>query len=69
MLVLSRMKDESLVITNGAVKIRVMLVRIQQGAARIGIEAPSDWLILRDELTPASPVPPDEELTSDEPTL
>ena len=47
MLVLSRKKDESLVICD---RIVVTVIRIRKGAVQIGIEAPRDVSIQRSEL-------------------
>lgn len=48
MLVLGRKKDESVLIGND---IRVMVVEVERGQVRLGIEAPQDVRILREELT------------------
>ncbi|MEX0585262.1 MAG: carbon storage regulator [Pirellulales bacterium] len=52
MLVLSRKIGERILIGD---KIAVTVVRIGHGGVRIGIEAPSDLLVIREEL--AHPVP------------
>jgi carbon storage regulator len=48
MLVLSRKVGESVVIGNG---ITVTVVRISGGGVRIGVEAPADCPVMRQELT------------------
>jgi len=52
MLVLSRKKHESLTINAAGTSIRVVVVRIGPNAVRIGIEAPLDITVVRDELVP-----------------
>jgi carbon storage regulator len=47
MLVLSRKVGERILIGD---KIAVTVVRIAQGGVRIGIEAPPDWAVVREEL-------------------
>jgi carbon storage regulator len=47
MLILSRKKDESIII-NGDIRIKVL--EIEEGKVRIGIEAPKDVDIFREEL-------------------
>ena len=48
MLVLSRKVGERILIGD---KITVTVVRLAQGVVRIGIEAPSDLIVIREELT------------------
>jgi len=52
MLVLSRKASEVIHIGD---QIRVMIVRIGPNSVRVGIEAPEDMAIVRDELLPDSP--------------
>jgi carbon storage regulator len=52
MLVLNRTKGQSIKIGNN---IKVVLVRCKNGTARIGIEAPSDVQILRDDAAKQTP--------------
>lgn len=47
MLVLGRKVDESILIGDN---VRVMVVGIDRGQVRLGIDAPKDVLILREEL-------------------
>lgn len=56
MLVLSRKVGESFVIGD---KIVVTVVRVAGGGVRLGIEAPSDYVVVRQELVPppARPAP------------
>ncbi len=54
MLVLSRKKDEVILVGNN---IRIVIVDVAGGKARIGIQAPADVAILREELVPASVEP------------
>ena len=49
MLVLSRKQDEKIIIGDS---ITLMVVSIQGDKVRLGIEAPKDMLVLRDELEP-----------------
>jgi carbon storage regulator len=51
MLVLSRKKDERIVLKVGDKNIEITVVRIESGRVRIGIEADSDVAIIRKELT------------------
>ena len=55
MLVLSRKPHERVFVTKGNVRIEVSLVRINLNGARIGIEAPKDWEIVREELLKPRP--------------
>jgi len=57
MLVLSRKPGEKILIGD---KISITVVRIAPGIVRIGVEAPEDLPILREELTTATrlPAPP-----------
>lgn len=50
MLTLSRRAGERIVVTVGAVEVVVAYLGIRNGQGRIGIEAPSDVLIMREEL-------------------
>lgn len=50
MLVLSRKPDESILLKIGDVEARITLVEIRGGKARIGITAPQEVTILREEL-------------------
>ncbi len=52
MLVLSRKPDESLVIDGG---IRVTVLGVRGGQIRLGIEAPKDVRVFREELLAADP--------------
>ena len=54
MLVLSRKPGEKILIGD---KISITVVRIAPGIVRIGVEAPEDLPILREELTTADQVP------------
>lgn len=47
MLILSRKKDESILIGD---KIKVTIVDVQKNVIRLGIEAPAEYTILREEL-------------------
>ncbi len=61
MLVLSRRVNESIIIPGLNVTVRV--VGVQGGKVRLGIEAPKDVALLREELAPRTPaVVPDESL-------
>lgn len=51
MLVLSRKPGETLVITHQGVEIAVTVVGLRKGAVRLGIGAPPEVQILRQELT------------------
>ena len=53
MLVLSRKVNERIQIGD---EITITVVRVSNGSVRIGIEAPSHFSILRDELTTAADV-------------
>ena len=59
MLVLSRHKNEAITIGSGPTAIRIVIVDVRHrvGEVRIGIDAPKDVLILREELveTPSRP--------------
>ena len=55
MLVLSRKVGEKILIGN---QISVTVVRVGQGAVRIGIEAPDDLAIVREEIKGAAQVEP-----------
>jgi len=51
MLILARRQDESLIFkTPDGKEIKVMILDLNNGRARIGIDAPSDVEILREEL-------------------
>jgi len=51
MLILARRQDESLIITTPTgEEIRVLIMDAYHGFAKLGIEAPADYLILREEL-------------------
>ncbi len=54
MLVLSRKPGEKILIGD---KISITVVRIAPGIVRIGVEAPDDLPILREELTTGSKLP------------
>lgn len=47
MLILSRKKDESILIGD---QIKITIIDVQKNAIRIGIEAPAEYTILREEL-------------------
>jgi len=49
-LVLTRKQSEAILIKGEHEEIRITLVDIEKGKARIGIEAPKGYLILREEL-------------------
>jgi sRNA-binding carbon storage regulator CsrA len=51
-LVISRASGEYLTISNGDTTLIVRMVEIRGDRARLAIEAPSSWLILRSELEP-----------------
>ncbi len=60
MLVLSRKVNERIQIGD---EITITVVRVSAGCVRIGIDAPSHFSILRDELaTPAEPEPAEDRL-------
>lgn len=50
MLVLSRKKNESIVIKGDSGDIRIVVVEIDKGKIRLGIEAPRGYPIVRGEL-------------------
>jgi carbon storage regulator len=50
MLVISRRKDEGILISGKDGDIRVVIIEIERGRVRIGIEAPAGYRILREEL-------------------
>ena len=50
MLVLTRKVDEAIIVKVGDVEVRVTVVDIRLGSVRIGIDAPRDCPITRDEL-------------------
>lgn len=50
MLSLSRKAGEKIVLTVGAIEIEVVYLGMRNGMGRIGIEAPKDVLIMREEL-------------------
>lgn len=50
MLVLSRKKDEEIILKIGEETIQISIVKIESHRARIGIEASKNVLILRGEL-------------------
>ncbi len=54
MLVLSRKRFERLLI---GPDIRITIVKVDRSQVRLGIEAPADHAILREELTRAEPAP------------
>jgi len=57
MLVLSRKPSQSITIGSD---IRITIVKVERNQVRIGIEAPRNVTILRDELIPSgTPVPPE----------
>lgn len=47
MLILSRKKDESILIGD---QIKITIIDVQKNGIRIGIEAPAEYTILREEL-------------------
>jgi len=57
MLILARRNDESLIITtpNGE-EIQIILMNAHRGSAQLGIQAPPDYIITRDELIKKQPV-------------
>ena len=50
MLVISRKKNEALIIKGKDGDIRIVLIEGERGKARLGIEAPKGYIILREEL-------------------
>lgn len=57
MLVLSRRPQQSvIIILPDGRRVEVAVLRLQSGVVRIGIEAPSDIAIVRDELSPRPPL-------------
>jgi carbon storage regulator len=50
MLVLSRKKDESIVITLGLQTVEIRVLKTEGNKVRLGIEAPEDIAIHRDEV-------------------
>ena len=56
MLILSRRVGERIIIGEGADAITVMLVEVDRGKCRLGIEAPNGIPIRRSELSPDSPI-------------
>lgn len=50
MLVLSRKKDEEIILKVGDETIRISMVKIESHRARIGIEASKNVIVLRGEL-------------------
>ena len=55
MLVVSRKKDEAIVIGSGSSKIVVTILAISANTVRVGVEAPKDQQILRSELLGREP--------------
>jgi carbon storage regulator len=55
MLVLSRKESERIRLGDSIV---VTIIRVSGDKVRIGIDAPADVLVLRDELKPHEPAPP-----------
>ena len=49
MLVLSRKLDESILLTGG---IKITITGIHRGKVKVGIEAPPEILVYREEITP-----------------
>ena len=49
MLVLSRRTDESVILTIGDITIRVIVFEASQGKVRLGIEAPKEVAVCRDD--------------------
>ncbi|MFK7768352.1 MAG: carbon storage regulator [Mariniblastus sp.] len=58
MLVLSRKESEKIMLGDSIV---LTIVRVSGDRVRLGIEAPSDMLILRKELDPSEPKPSQED--------
>lgn len=56
MLVLSRKKNEKIRLGDS---IEITIVRVNGGQVRLGIQAPSDVAVLRQELTEKQPPPPE----------
>jgi carbon storage regulator len=50
MLVLSRKKNESIIIKGDSGDIRIVVVEIDKGKVRFGIDAPRGYAIVREEL-------------------
>ena len=50
MLVLSRLEQEGIQLSLGGKTVRILVVRIDRNKVRLGIEAPQDVSIARDEL-------------------
>jgi carbon storage regulator CsrA len=50
LLVISRKKNEALIIKGKDGDIRIVLIEGERGKARLGIEAPKGYIILREEL-------------------
>jgi carbon storage regulator CsrA len=50
LLVISRKKNEALIIKGKDGDIRIVLIEGERGRARLGIEAPKGYIILREEL-------------------
>jgi carbon storage regulator len=50
MLVLSRKKNEGIVIKGGDGDIRIVVIEVDKGKIRVGIEAPRGYTIIREEL-------------------
>ena len=50
MLVISRKKNEALIIKGRDGDIKIVLIEGDRGKARLGIEAPKGYIILREEL-------------------
>ena len=50
MLVLTRKIGESIIVTVDGVEIKIKLVKTSKGNARIGIDAPVEAVIVREEL-------------------
>lgn len=50
MLILSRQVDERILVTDGKAQIWLTICRIQPGKVRIGIDAPGNWTVSREEL-------------------
>jgi carbon storage regulator CsrA len=50
LLVISRKKNEALIIKGRDGDIRIVLIEGERGKARLGIEAPKGYIILREEL-------------------
>jgi carbon storage regulator len=50
MLVLSRKKNEGIIVKSSEGDIRIVLIEIDRGRIRLGIEAPKGCAVLREEL-------------------